>query len=382
MKFTYDAIVVGAGVLGASVAAHLAEGGFKVLILERGEAVCGASGGNLGQISITDRWEPWHMQLAKRSLEYYETILSKTFEIEYRRSGGSIVLSGQAQLEAGADVIAKLKDLGIEACLYFGSEMKKAEPNLNISAADALLYCPAEGKLNPFTVTLAFLRKAQAAGAVLMLHTPVIAFHKENNRITGTVTPKGTFTSEWIINCTGPRASYLGELAQVPIPICYHKGTAFVSQPVPPVIRGPVCGGGFLLKGSVGEPPKRHIGFATVQTENGSILIAQATEVCESDDKSVNMPSLSLVAKRFLSYFPQLEQLQIVRAWAAVTTYTKDNLPVFGFSREASNLFTVAGFKGAFTVAPAVGAMTKSALEGNMDPDYLCCAPDRSIHMV
>ncbi|HEX2999607.1 MAG TPA: FAD-dependent oxidoreductase, partial [Armatimonadota bacterium] len=107
--------------------------------------------------------------------------------------------------------------------------------------------------------------------------------------------------------------------------------------------------------------------------------IAQSTETCQTDDKSINMPSLTLIAKRFLTYFPQLEDLQIVRAWAAVTTYTKDDLPVFGFSRAASNFFTVAGFKGAFTVAPAVGQLTKDALEGHMDPDYRCCSPDRNI---
>ncbi|MPN19621.1 hypothetical protein SDC9_166993 [bioreactor metagenome] len=190
-------------------------------------------------------------------------------------------------------------------------------------------------------------------------------------------TPKGVFSAGWVVNCTGPRAAFLGRMAEVPIPLCFHKGTAFVSEPVPPVIRGPVCGGGFLMKGEGLAPPRRQIGFATVQTSHGSILIAQSTEQCPSDDKSVNMPSLALVARRFLQHYPQLRELQILRAWAAVTTYTRDDLPVFGFSRDASNLFTVAGFKGAFTLAPAVGQLTRDALEGSMDPDYLPCSPDR-----
>lgn len=377
MKTTYDAVVIGAGVLGASVAACLAAGGHSVVVLERGKAACGASGGNLGQISITDRWEPWHMKLAKRSLEYYGSVLSREYEIEYVQSGGSITLSGEVQITAARDTLRQLKELDVEAFLYSGADIRNAEPNLCPDAADAVLFCPMEGKLNPFAVTLAFLDKAKAAGAEFLPDMPVTGFRKAGGRITGVETPRGVFSGGWVINCTGPRAAFVGELADVPVPICFHKGTAFVSQPVPPVIRGPVCGGGFLMKGGGMNPPRRQIGFATVQTVHGSILIAQSTELCQTDDKSVNMPSLTLIAKRFLTYYPQLSDLQIVRAWAAVTTYTRDDLPVFGFSRDASNFFTVAGFKGAFTVAPAVGQLAKNALEGHLDPDYLCCSPDR-----
>ena len=64
----YDAIVIGACVIGCSTAFSLASAGRSVLIVERGEPACGASGGNLGQISLVDRWEPWHMKLALESL--------------------------------------------------------------------------------------------------------------------------------------------------------------------------------------------------------------------------------------------------------------------------------------------------------------------------
>jgi sarcosine oxidase subunit beta len=90
------------------------------------------------------------------------------------------------------------------------------------------------------------------------------------------------------------------------------------------------------------------------------------------------MPSLSLVAARFLEHFPQLRELRIVRAWAAVTTYTEDDLPVFGKSERAENFFTVAGFKGAFSVAPAIGRITCEALSGKSQPEYEIFTPDRA----
>lgn len=376
-KTSYDAIVIGAGVLGASVAAHLAGGGYSVLILEQGEPACGASGGNLGQISVSDRWEPWHLKLTLQSLAYYEKDLGSQFDIGYERSGGSVVLSTPEQVEAARAIAQKLHAQDVPCTLYTGGDMALAEPNLALSSVQAVLHCPLEGKLNPMATTLALLSRAQGAGAVLLRGAPVTGFTLEGGHIARVHTPGGDYEARWVINCAGPRAAQVGALAGVDVPVCWHKGTAFVSQPVQRVIRGPICGGGFLLGGEGGEQPRRQIGFATVQTLDGTILIAQSTETCAVGDRSVNMPSLALVAQRFLSYFPQLEDLQIVRAWAAATTYTPDGYPVFGLSSRVDNLFTAAGFKGAFTVAPAVGERVHRALEGDMDPGLAGFGPDR-----
>lgn len=376
MKTTFDAIVIGAGVLGTSTAAHLAERGYSVLLLERGDAASGASGGNLGQISISDRCEPWHLPLALQSQTFYKEVLSKEYSIEYNQCGGCVALKGEAQLVAGLEVQKKMQACGLEAILYYGEDIHKVEPSLNLEAVDAVLFSPDEGKMNPLLVTVALLEKAKAAGAVYLHHTPVTAMTRKDNKIDSVVTPVGTFCANWVVNCAGPRAAFVAEMAGLSIPIRFHKGTAFVSQPMPAMINGPIVGGGFFLA-PLPVRPARSIGFGTTQTADGSILIAQSTEECESDDRSVNMPSLQLVAKRFLQYFPQLHDLQIVRAWAACTTYTEDDLPVFGFSAKAENFFTVAGFKGAFTTAPAVGHLTADALEGKMDAMYQCCNPDR-----
>ena len=375
----YNGIIIGAGVIGASCAYHLAERGYRVLVLDRNTPGSGASGGNLGQISLSDRLDDWHMDLSLRSLEFYRDVLSREFDTEYAQSGGSAVILDDEQQGFAEKCIDKMKFYGLDSFLYKGEDIRKGEPDIDIHSIQALLHVPAEGKLNPFLTTLAFLDKARSAGAVIMGNTPVTGFEKTGNTVTGVITPKGVFRADWIINSTGPRAAHVGRLAGVETaPLKYHKGTAFVSEPVKPVIRGPIVGGGFLFPEEPGAVrPKRHIGFATVQTAHGSILIAQSTEECETDDASVNMPSLVLVAKRFLRHYPQLNDLQIVRAWAATTTYTTDGLPVFGFSVNADNFLTAAGFKGAFTTAPAVGEKAAEAIEGRIDKAFRAFSPDR-----
>jgi len=376
----YDAIVIGAGVIGCASAYNLARAGYSVLIIERGEPACGASGGNLGQISLSDRTEPWHMKLAKSTIDCFKNDLSKDYDIELQISGGTVVLADEAQMAAAYEAVEDLAKHGIAAKVYLKEEIHTIEPNLNTEDLLGILHCPSEGKFNPFQVTLALLDRAQQFGAEIVNHTNVTGFTMEGDKITAVQTDKGEYTAKWIVNCTGPRAGFVSELAGVTLDaLRWHKGTAFVTQPVEPMINGHLSGGGFLMKGHTGVMPQRRIAFCTLQSAHGSILIGQATEECESDDKEMNPPAMTLMARRFLSMFPCMEDLQVVRAWAAVTTYTKDGMPIFGFSKKCSNMLHAAGFKGAFTTCYGVGELVKEALEGRIDPDYAACDPDRVV---
>ena len=86
-----DVVAIGGGVIGAAIAYNLARAGVDTVLLERGELASGASGGNLGQISLFDRSEDWHIALALESLDMYK-ILAKSFQIDYQETGGIVVL--------------------------------------------------------------------------------------------------------------------------------------------------------------------------------------------------------------------------------------------------------------------------------------------------
>lgn len=389
MREFYDEIIIGAGVIGAATAMQLAVAGHKVLLLERAEPASGASGGNLGQISLADRCEKWHMSLALESLDFYKNTLSTSYNIEYVESGGSLFLLNELQIRLAQQALKDMKALGVDAHIYYGDDVLKVEPHVNKDAIQALLFVPGEGKINPFYTTLALIDRAEKNGADLICQCPVTSFNIENGRITSANTPKGSFKAKHIINAAGPMAWHVADMAGVKVPICFHKGTAFVTEPIADLINGPVVGGGSLVKegGPIvgggttltqeGGRSPIHIGTGFIQTADGSCILAQATEDCEPDDRSVDAYSFKMIASNCLTYYPQLRDVQVVRAWAACTTFTKDNLPVFGFSKEVQNFFTVAGWKGAFTTAPAIGRKVKEAMEGHMPEDYRLFTPDR-----
>lgn len=350
-------VVIGSGVLGATVSYYLSlRTDSFITIVEQHDLASGASGANLGQLSILDRTQNWHMPLALESLKLYEEMQSEV-DIEYEQSGGGVVLLHDDQIEKVPGFLKQLNALGVQAELLQGDRINEQEPNLRTDFIKGFLYCPSEGKLNPLKVTLAYLDKAREQGAQVMTRTRVTGFKKNGSRIARVETTRGELEADFVINTAGGWAKQVGALADVVVPLNYHRGSAMVTQSIAPLIRGPVVGGGFLFPGAAAEPPACHIGLALIQSKDGTVLLAQATEPSEPDSRDVSLEGISGMTANAIRYFPDLAGLEAVRTWACVTPYTDDGKPCYGLDRYVLNFFTVAGFKGAFSTAPAVGKM-------------------------
>lgn len=368
-------LFIGGGLMSAAAAYHLRLAGHSVTVLEKGELACGASGANLGQLSLFDRTEPWHYDLALESFEIFSTLAD---EIEYSPSGGIVVLQNKAQYQGAQPVVDALHTLGEPAEFISGDNVRRIEPCLDHTKIHSVLYCPHEGKLNPLLTTLAYYRRAQTAGAQLCQNTTVTGFDTSGDAVTCVHTNQGDFHADIIINAAGSWTGDIGRMLGLTLPIGYHRATAFVSQPVPPCINGPIVGGELFLAHR-DMSLKRHIGLGGIQTAHGSIIIAQATETAPLESREVTLPGLCLTARTFLEHFPTLGDLEIVRAWACATPYTTDGLPLFGFTREYGNLFVLSGFKGAFSVAPAVARKLVRTLDEGFVWENSTFSPSRSV---
>lgn len=356
-------VIIGGGILGACAAWALSESGYPVTLLEKGDLASGASGANLGQISLIDREEPWHIHAALESLDIFSS-LNDRWNLEYEQSGGVIVLEDESQYTASLHAAALMEGYGVPVAYLRGEQTRQVEPILDSTQIYGLLHCPQEGKINPLHTTLAFLDMARDQGAALCPNTPVTGFQRDSSgAVTGVCTPEKVFPADIVVNAAGAWSGQVAGLLDITLPVDFHRATAFVSQPVAPVIRGPVVGGGMFLQRE-SMHMHRHIGTGCIQTAHGSIIIAQATEDAPLGSRDITLPGICLVAQRFLRFFPSLRDLEIVRAWACVTPFAPDGLPVFGFSPQAPNFFTMSGFKGAFSTAPAVARRLADFLDG------------------
>lgn len=370
-------VLLGGGIMSAAAALEFRRAGYPVTVLERNELASGASGANLGQLSLFDRTEPWHHALACETFSEYAQLGDA---IGYQRSGGVVVLQDEAQYQGAVPVCQTLRSLGEPAELLSGKETRRVEPLLEDSVIRGVLYCPNEGKLDPLRTTLYYFRQAQKCGADIRLHTEVTGFQTAGGRISAVQTTSGPISGDIFINAAGAWSGPLAQQLGISLPIGFHRATAFVSQPVPPCIRGPIVGGELFLAHR-DMSLHRHIGLGGIQTANGSIIIAQATETSDIESRDVTLPGLCLTARTFLDHFPTLADLQIVRAWASVTPYTTDGLPIFGFSRDWPELFHFTGFKGAFSIAPAAARKLVRTIRDGENWEGRAFSPDRPIHM-
>lgn len=363
MSQSYDYLIVGAGILGLSLGAELASRNKSVLIIEQHGIAGGASGGNLGQISLMDRFEDWHLELALESLEYYAE-LSKKKVIGYRQHGGSILLMNDTQITRAEEVKRLQNSRGLSMEILSPGEARSLEPNLKKDGLLAMAYCKQEGCLDPLALTFYMADLAVARGATIRTGERVLSLSMSGREIDKVISDKDSYRAKTIINCAGGWSSNIAALVGEAIPIKSHKGTAFVTQPMPPLLRTTLVGGGFLMEDTGEGAPEYRVGTAICQHENGSIIIGQATEAANVDERSLGRRGLSETAKNIIDYFPILESTNIIRAWALTTSYSVDGKPVMGYSPKVNNLFTVAGFKGAFTTVPAVARRAAAMLLG------------------
>lgn len=361
MSQRYDYLIIGAGITGTSLAARLSASGKSVLILDKQGVAGGASGGNLGQISLMDRFEAWHLELAMESLDFYEK-LEKKFSIGYRQHGGSILLMQQSQIERTKEVQKIQQPRGLSMELLTPQEAKILEPRLKKKGLKAMAYCRQEGSVDPLALNFYMADLAAKNGAEIRTDECVMKFVQSAQGIEKVLTDKGAYTANTVINCAGAWAEQIANLVGDELPIRSHKGTAFVTQPMPKFLTTTLVGGGFLMEDTGGEAEDLRIGTAICQHVNGSIIIGQATEKTMTEDRTIGRVGLGKTAINMIGYFPDLEKADILRAWAVSTSYSDDGKPVMGYSKKVSNLFTVAGFKGAFTTAPAVADRASNML--------------------
>lgn len=372
-----DVTVIGGGILGSSAAYYLAKAGFSVILLERNDLAGGASGVNLGQLSVVDRTEPWHMALALDSLEEYQK-LSETRDLEFMQSGGTVVVDDDEDLESAKELAAVLAGYGVPCSFHYGKAITAIQPMADPDSMRAVMHCPLEGTINPLKTVCAFADMAKALGATVLTHTPVIGFELENGKITRVLTETETIETTWVVNCAGAWAGAIGKMAGINIPMTWLRGTAFVSVPGPQTVNGQVsC---TLVVSKKPRPQAdQTISTGMSQTAHGSIIMAQVHEVSGVDSREINISGVTRVAKGLLRQFPDLKDVEIVRIWAAVTPSTKDKRPFYGFCAPAENMLTVAGFKGAFTTGPAIAAKIVESLSGASRWDTSAFRPDRTM---
>lgn len=232
MPQTTNAIVIGAGVMGASIAFHLAERGLKPTILERKTTASGATGHSSGLIRM-------HYDLAAES-----ELTFKSYQIYFNdwrnRIGGDSGFQKTGFLQiAKREHEAKLRGnvanqqkLGINTSVISADEVERLFPDLIADHFDYAAYEPDSGYADATLTTNSFLESAKRNGATLIQNCEVTAINAAGGKVIGVDTAQGNFDAPIVVNAAGAWAKHVASLAGLKVPLeTWTHDVAFLHRP-------------------------------------------------------------------------------------------------------------------------------------------------------
>ena len=221
---TADVIVVGAGIMGASTAYHLARLGVRrVTVLER-DTVCSgstalASGGIRHQYA-----NRVGIELTTHSIVTYERF-KEEFGVDpnFRQHGYLILIGTEEELAVARRSVALQKSLGVDVELLDPAATKRLWPYLNTDDLLGATYSPRDGYADPYLCATAIAARARELGVTIRQQHEVVGFARSGDRITGVTTAAGVFEAPTIVIATGAWSGVVGRMANVDIPVRPHR---------------------------------------------------------------------------------------------------------------------------------------------------------------
>ena len=339
-----QAVIIGGGVVGCSVAYHLAKLGWRdVVLLERKQLTSGTTwhaAGLIGQLRATQNLT----QLAKYSAELYATLEAETGIATGFRQHGSLALALNAgrmeELTRGADMA---RSFGLEAEVLTPEECRDKHPLVELADVVGGVFLPTDGQADPANIALALAKGARNRGVRIFEDTLVTAIRRDQGRVTGVTTPRGRIAAEYVVNCAGMWGREVGLMAGVNVPLHACEHFYVVTEPIPdlprglPVLRVPdECAyykedAGKILMGGF-EPQAKPWGMAGIPED---FCFDQLPEDIEHFE-----PILDAAVRRL----PVLAETGIHTFFNGPESFTPDVRYLLGEAPELGNFYVAAGF--------------------------------------
>ncbi len=239
-------VIIGGGVIGASVAYHLAQLGWTdVLLLEQGQLSCGTTwhaAGLVGQLRASENGT----RLVQYSTELYERLERETgLSTGFRRCGGVTVARTQDRLTQLKRTAATAEAYQLDCELISPERAQELYPVMQVDDLKGAIWLPGDGRANPTDLTSALARGARDKGVTIRERTRVTAVTIKDNTVTGVQTDQGDVEAEIVVNCAGQWAKQVGGLAGVNVPLHSAEHFYVVTEQVDgvhrdlPVLRDP-----------------------------------------------------------------------------------------------------------------------------------------------
>ncbi|MYV97556.1 FAD-dependent oxidoreductase [Streptomyces sp. SID3343] len=348
-----DALVVGGGVVGTSIACHLAEAGVRTVLLERGTLGSGASGATAGVVRTYFPGDARTGSLAVRSLAAYHAFAERTgTPLGLKRGGFLVLFTEEHQVEGfRRDHSAQLA-AGVDVELVSASEAVRLNPLVGERGILAAAWAPEACACDPAAIVRGYAAAAQEAGAVLRTETPVTGIDPDGR----VHTPAGSILAETVVCAAGPWSATVAAMADVRLPVTTYPIELLIGDP-PPARPGPLT----LPTPLAALPMTLHASSGLrIRAWKDRILIGMGRPAPDESRQAW----LHRVAHRLGATYPTLAGIRLHRGWSGAFDGSPDGTALIG--RDPSRPFLyAAGFSGqGLCQAPAAGEIVGDLLAG------------------
>lgn len=356
-----DAIVIGAGIVGASCALSLTNAGLKVLVIDRGAVSSGTTGAGEGNILVSDKDPGPELTLALRSRDLWfemQADVGDFFELEAK--GGVVVARGDnSELLKLAE---HQRAHGVDARVVNGAELRDLEPFLDPSFSSGVFY-PQDAQCQPMLAAAHLIRTVVARGGAFVSNAKVTKVLVQDRKIRGVETTQGEFLAPIVVNATGTWAGEIAKMAGSQLPIAPRRGFILVTEPTKKYVFHKVYDSDYVANVASSDADLQ-TSTVVEGTRSGTILIGASRERVGFDG-TMNIEILRRLAAQATSLFPVLRDVQLLRAYRGFRPYAPDHLPVVGEDSFVKGLWHSAGHEGAgIGLAPGSAALITDAILG------------------
>ena len=344
-----EVVVIGGGVIGTSIAFHLAEAGVTgVVLLERDElgtgSTCKAAGGVRAQFS--DRI---NIELGARSLEAFTRFGRRPGqEIDLHQVGYLFLLSREKDVQSFERDVALQNELGVDSRMIDVAEARRLSPLIDTDGLLAAAFSPDDGHCTPESVVLGYATAARRLGATLLTGVTVTGIDVRGGEARTVHTDRGSITAGTVVCAAGAWSQELGEMVGTALPVTPVRRQIVFTEPMPelpPVVPFTIDfatsyyfhreGRGLLLGMS---DPDQEPGFHLSYSEQWLPRLGEAIE----------------------ARTPALLDVGLGTGWAGLYEVTPDHNALIGRSSTTPNFLYATGFSGhGFLQAPAVGEVIR-----------------------
>jgi glycine/D-amino acid oxidase-like deaminating enzyme len=362
---TADAVVVGAGIVGAACAYYVAAAGAQVLVLDRGDVASGTTGAGEGNILVSDKEPGPELDLALLSNRLWRELGEKLgAQAELETKGGLVVAATPGTLAALTSLAGRQHATGVETQLVAADELRNLEPHLAAGFAGGVRY-PQDMQVQPMLATALLLHQARRSGRVGVVRgCRVRAIDRDStNAVTGVRTEHGDVSTRVVVNAAGTWGGEVSRLAGAELPILPRRGFILVTEPLPVMVRHKVYTAEYVA--NVASSAEGLETSTVVEgTRAGTILIGASRERV-GFDRTMDWSVVARLAAQAIALFPFLADVHLLRAYAGFRPYCPDHLPVIGPDPRVPGLFHACGHEGAgIGLSAATGLLIAQAITG------------------